>query len=278
MGEDSVRELLRARPAEGTVQLAGYDPRATPGVKSRKRAEAEFADDAERLATLQEQLYAGGTRSLLLVLQGLDTSGKDGVVKHVIGEVNPSGVRITSFKVPTEREARHHFLWRIRNALPAPGQIGIFNRSHYEDVGVVRVHGLAPAATIERRYGEINRFERRLAEGGTEIVKCWLHLSYDEQRERLLARLADPTKRWKFKESDIDERARWADYLAAYETAIARCSTDEAPWYVVPADRKWYRNWAVTRLLLEHLGGMGLTYPDPHLDVERLAARLAPPG
>ena len=277
MADPPVRELLRARPQDGEIQLAGFDTRATPGVRSRKRAEAAFAEDAARLATLQEQLYAGGERSLLLVLQGLDTSGKDGVVKHVIGEVNPAGVRITSFKVPTERERRHHFLWRIRNALPEPGEIGIFNRSHYEDVGVVRVHGLASAATVEKRYGEINRFEQRLVAGGTTVVKCWLHISYDEQRERLLARLDDPTKHWKFREKDIDERARWSDYMAAYETAIARCSTDEAPWYVVPADRKWYRNWAVTRLLLEHLGALGLAYPDPGLDVDRLRRRLAPP-
>ena len=278
MPKESVRELLRARPADGALQLAGFDPRATPGVRSRKAAEAEFAANAERLAERQEQLYATGTGSVLLVLQGMDTSGKDGVVKHVVGTMNPGGVRITSFKVPTEKERRHHFLWRIRNALPAPGYVGIFNRSQYEDVGVVRVHGLAPAATIEKRYDEINRFERRVVASGTTVVKCFLHLSYDEQRERLLARLDDPSKHWKFNERDVDERRRWAEYMAAYETAIARCSTDEAPWYVVPADRKWYRNWAVLHLLLEHLDALGLSYPDPGLDVPRLKVRLQPPN
>jgi PPK2 family polyphosphate:nucleotide phosphotransferase len=272
-----LRDLLRARPVDGEIQLAGFDPRATPGVPSRKKAEDELAADAARLATLQEMLYANGDRSVLLVLQGLDTSGKDGTIKHVIGAMNPVGVRITSFKVPTEQERRHSFLWRIRHALPAPGQVAIFNRSHYEDVGVVRVHGLAEPDVIERRYAAINRFEREVAESGTTIVKCWLHISYDEQRKRLLARLDDPAKRWKFSERDIEERRRWADYMAAYETAIARCSTDVAPWYVVPADRKWYRNFAVARLLVEHLDALGLTYPVPDLDVAALKERLAPP-
>ena len=276
--DKSLRALLRARPRNGALQLAGSDPRATPGVKSRKRAEDELAANEARLATLQEQLYANAGRSLLLVLQGMDTSGKDGTIKHVVSAMNPVGVRITSFKVPTEEERRHGFLWRVRRALPAPGQVAIFNRSHYEDVGVVRVHGLAEPEVIERRYGEINRFEERLAEAGTVVVKCWLHISYDEQRERLLARLDDPAKRWKFSERDIDERARWAGYMAAYETAIARCSIDAAPWHVVPADRKWYRNWAVARLLVEHLDELGLTYPDPGLDVAALKARLAPPA
>jgi PPK2 family polyphosphate:nucleotide phosphotransferase len=187
-------------------------------------------------------------------------------------------VRITSFGVPTEMERRHHFLWRVRKGLPGPGVVAIFNRSHYEDVGVARVHGLAEPDVIERRYAAINRFERRAVDAGTTVLKCWLHLSYDEQRERLLARVADPAKRWKFSEHDLDERARWAEYMAAYETAIARCSTPEAPWYVVPADRKWYRNWAVARLLVETLDGLGLRYPEPLLDVERLEQRLAPPG
>ena len=269
-----LRSLLRASRPPG---LDAYDTRATPGVRSRKQAEAELADDADRLATLQEMLYATGERSLLLVLQGLDTSGKDGTIKHVAGAMNPVGVRVTSFKVPTEEERRHSFLWRIRRALPAPGQVAVFNRSHYEDVGVVKVHGLAPADEIERRYDAINRFERQVVASGTTVVKCWLHISYDEQRERLLARLDDKDKRWKFNERDLDERARWHDYLAAYETAIARCSTDDAPWYVVPADRKWYRNWAVSRLLVEHLDELDLAYPRPDLDVAALRKRLAAP-
>jgi PPK2 family polyphosphate:nucleotide phosphotransferase len=278
MATRDVRTLLRATPADGMFQLAGVDPRATPGVESRKRADDERAADAGRLATLQEQLYAAREKSLLLVLQGLDTSGKDGTIKHVVDAFNPVGTRITSFRVPTEQEAKHPFLWRVRKGLPAPGEVAIFNRSHYEDVGVVKVHGLVEPEVIERRYAEINRFERRAAESGTVIVKCWLHISYDEQRERLLARLTDPDKRWKFQEGDLAERARWAEYMAAYETAIARCSTDEAPWYVLPADRKWYRNWAVSRLLTETMSAMGLAYPDPGLDVAALTKRLAPPG
>jgi PPK2 family polyphosphate:nucleotide phosphotransferase len=274
----AVRDLLRARPVDGAFALAGVDPRATPGVRSRKRAENDLAGDAKALASLQERLYASRDRSLLLVLQGMDTSGKDGVIKHVVGALNPVGTAITSFRAPTETEVRHQFLWRISKGLPVPGQVAIFNRSHYEDVGVVRVHGLVPPEVIERRYAEINRFEERVAESGTTIVKVWLHLSYDEQRERLLARLDDPAKRWKFAERDVAERAHWAAYMAAYETAIARCSTDEAPWYVVPADRKWYRDRAVARLLVETLERMDLRYPEPVLDVEALRARLAPPG
>jgi PPK2 family polyphosphate:nucleotide phosphotransferase len=274
----TVSDLLRARPADGVFALAGIDPRSTPGVKSRKRAEADLASDAERLASLQERLYAERDRSFLLVLQGMDTSGKDGVVKHVVAAMNPVGTEVTSFRAPTEAEARHPFLWRVRRRLPVAGQVGIFNRSHYEDVGIVRVHGLVPPETVERRYAEINRFEQRVAGSGTTVVKCWLHISYDEQRERLLARLDDPAKRWKFNETDIAERAHWAEYMAAYETAIARCTTDAAPWYVVPADRKWYRNWAVARLLVETLDAMGPRYPEPPLDVPALKKRLAPPG
>jgi PPK2 family polyphosphate:nucleotide phosphotransferase len=274
----TVSDLLRARPVDGVFALAGVDPRSTPGVKSRKRAEVDLASDAERLASLQERLYAERDRSFLLVLQGMDTSGKDGVVKHVVAAMNPVGTEVTSFRAPTEAEARHPFLWRVRRRLPVAGQVGIFNRSHYEDVGIVRVHGLAPPETVERRYAEINRFEQRVADSGTTVVKCWLHISYDEQRERLLARLDDPAKRWKFNETDIAERAHWAEYMAAYETAIARCATDAAPWYVVPADRKWYRNWAVARLLVEHLDAMGPRYPEPPLDVPALKKRLAPPG
>jgi PPK2 family polyphosphate:nucleotide phosphotransferase len=234
------------------------------------------------LAALQEALYAeaagGGTRRLLLVLQGMDTSGKGGVVEHVIGMVNPQGVQITSFKKPTPQELRHHFLWRVRRAVPRAGMIGIFDRSHYEDVLVVRVHELVPAEVIERRYAEIDRFERQLVAGGVTVVKCFLHLSYDEQRERLLARLGDPSKHWKFNEGDLAERARWDDYQEAYRIALERCSTPEAPWYAIPADRKWYRDWAVARLLHETLTDLDPHYPTPDLEVDALEKRLAPPN
>jgi PPK2 family polyphosphate:nucleotide phosphotransferase len=267
----TVRDLLRY---DGR-RLADHDPAAHPGVADKAQARRAWVRGAEKLGGLQERLYAEGSRSLVLVLQGMDTSGKGGTIEHVIGAVNPQGCRITGFKKPTPEELRHHFLWRIKRALPAPGQLGVFDRSHYEDVVVVRVHDLAP---WEGRYDEIVRWERELVAAGTTLVKCLLRISYDGQRERLLARLGDPTKHWKFREADIDERQHWHEYDAAYDDALARCHTDEAPWYVVPSDRKWYRNWAVGRLLIETLTEMDPRYPDPGLDVPRLEARLAPPG
>jgi PPK2 family polyphosphate:nucleotide phosphotransferase len=259
-----VRSLLRV---DG--DLSAIDTRATPGVKSRKKAEATFQDDTAELAELQERLFAEGTRAIVLLLQGMDTCGKDGTVKHVVGQVNPAGLRITSFKKPTPAELKHHFLWRIRRALPEPGYLGIFNRSQYEDVLVVRVHDLAP---WERRYDEINRFE---AKSGVTWIKCMLHISRDEQRERLLARLADPTKRWKFNVGDIAERQLWDDYAAAYQDALARCDTEAAPWYVIPADRKWYRNWAIQQLLLETLRELDPQYPARgDLDIPALEKQL----
>jgi PPK2 family polyphosphate:nucleotide phosphotransferase len=187
-------------------------------------------------------------------------------------------VQVANFKQPTPEELAHGFLWRIERALPSPGRIGIFNRSQYEDVLIVRVHELVPEAEWERRYEQINRFEANVAASGTTIVKCCLHLSYDEQRTRLLARLDDPTKHWKFKEGDIGERTRWPDYQAAYQAILDRCSTEAAPWYLVPADHKWYRNWAIGKLLVEALEDMDPRYPDPPLDVKGLKARLAPPN
>jgi len=251
---------------------------ATPGAKDRHEAERELPDLAARLEELQERLFAEGTRSLVLLLQGMDTSGKGGTVRHVVSMMDPAGVDVAAFKAPTEDELAHHFLWRIEGRLPSPGEVVVFDRSHYEDVLIVRVHGLVPEEIWRPRYDEINAWEAAVRERGTTIVKCFLHISYDEQRERLLARLDDPTKHWKFREGDIDERARWADYAAAYDEAIARCSTAAAPWYVVPADHKWYRDWAIARLLVETLETIGPRYPDTALDVERLRERLAPPG
>jgi PPK2 family polyphosphate:nucleotide phosphotransferase len=268
----------RLRPVYAGGSVALPDTRSTPGVKGRDEAEAQMPRLAERLDDLQERLWAEGTRSLLLVLQGMDTSGKGGTIRHVLTAMNPAGVDVAAFKAPTDEELAHHFLWRIEKRLPLPGQVVVFDRSHYEDVLVVRVHGLVPEATWRARYDEIVDFERRLAGAGTAIVKCFLHISYDEQRERLLARLDDPTKHWKFRERDVDERSRWEDYMDAYVDAIARCDTDDAPWYVVPADRKWYRNWAISTLLAETLEGIDPRYPPSALDVEALRARLAPPG
>jgi PPK2 family polyphosphate:nucleotide phosphotransferase len=272
----SLRDLLRAQP-DADDPLARHQPDDHPGVKGKSQAATEVAADGERLAALQERLWAEKARTLLLVLQGIDTSGKDGTIEHVIGLVNPLGCRITSFKAPTADEARHHFMWRIRRALPEPGQVGVFGRSHYEDVIVPRVHGGLSEAAIDRRYSEIVRFETGLVGGSTTIVKCFLHISFEEQRRRLIDRLDDPDKRWKFDEHDIDERALWPAYQDAFREVLRRGSTDQAPWYVVPADRKWYRNWAVSRLLLETLTEMAPEYPRPALDIPALKLRLRPP-
>lgn len=199
----------------------------------------------------------------------MDTSGKGGTVKHVIGHLNPVGCRIKAFKTPTPEERAHPFLWRVRKALPGLGEIGIFDRSHYEDVLIARVRELVPRRDLGRRYGQINRFEQGLADDGVTIVKVFLHISYEEQRARLLARLDNPDKHWKFNPSDIEDRALWPAYQEAYELALQRCSTAAAPWYLVPADRKWYRNWAISTLLLEHLEALDPTYPKAGFDVEQ---------
>jgi PPK2 family polyphosphate:nucleotide phosphotransferase len=276
MAEPTISELLRP-DVDGPI-LPGIDPRATPGVPDRKAAEGEMAELADRLDELQERLWVEGSRSLLVVLQGMDTSGKGGTVRHVFSAMNPAGVEISSFKKPTEDELAHHFLWRIERKLPVPGEIVVFDRSHYEDVLVARVRSLVPEDVWRSRYREIVAFEERVAAAGTTIVKCMLHISYEEQRERLLARLDDPSKHWKFNEADLEERSRWAEYQAAYEEAIRECSTEQMPWYVIPADRKWYRNWAVSRLLVETLERIDPRLPQPDLDVDALKARLQPPN
>ena len=274
MPKPQVRELLKARPSDGRFRMADVDTGATPGLKSQKKAVRDVERHRVQLFNLQERLFAEKTRSLLIVLQGMDGSGKDGTITHVIGDMNPQGVVISAFKTPTPEEKRHGFLWRIRRRLPPPGMVGIFNRSHYEDVLIARVHSLASPSVIERRYEMINRFERELTRTGTRIVKLCLHISYAEQRSRFLARLKDPDKRWKFSEHDIDERAYWDDYMSAYSIAITRCSTDFAPWYVVPANDKSYRNWAVAKILVETLEEMNPQYPKPRLDIARLMKRL----
>lgn len=276
-GQD-LRELLRIPEGE-RVTLTSCATDATPGCPKDKAAGlAATARMGERLADLQERLYAASTagdrRRILLVLQGMDTSGKGGTVKHVIGLFNPSGCRIKAFKAPTREELAHPFLWRVSKALPQPGEIGIFDRSHYEDVLIARVRELVPRPQITLRYGHINRFEQSLADDGVTVVKVFLHLGYKEQRRRLLARLDNPDKHWKFNPGDIDERALWPDYQEAYEIALERCSTAAAPWYLVPADRKWYRNWAVSKLLLEHLEALDPQYPPGDFDVGECRRRL----
>jgi PPK2 family polyphosphate:nucleotide phosphotransferase len=272
----SVRQLLRADPAAGDP-LARHATDAHPGVEFKKEAAGGEEADGERLGDLQERLWAEQRRAVLLVLQGMDTSGKSGVIKHVGQSLNPHGVHVKAFKAPTDEERAHHFLWRIRRALPAFGQVGVFDRSHYEDVLVVRVHGLVPDDEWRRRYAAINGFEEELDRDGVTVVKCLLHISYDYQRERLLSRLEEPGKRWKFREGDIDERKLWPDYQEAYADAVRHCSS-AAPWYVVPADHKWYRQWAVARLLIETLTEMDPRYPEPDYDVEEMKVRLAPPN
>jgi PPK2 family polyphosphate:nucleotide phosphotransferase len=269
-----IRDLLRAQAEDGRFRLAEVDPDSTPGLKGPKQEKKDLATHKAKLFKLQEQLYAEHKRALLIVLQGMDTSGKDGTITHVIGNLNPQAVQITPFKQPTPEEKRHSFLWRIRRRLPEAGEVGIFNRSHYEDVLIARVHGLAPLNVIERRYDVINRFEKQVTSRRTKIVKICLHISYDEQRKRLTERLKDPDKQWKFSEHDIDERGYWDEYQSAYSIAITRCSTRWAPWYVVPADDKDYRNWAVGTILIETLKEIDPQYPHPRLDVPRLLKRL----
>ncbi|WP_329124354.1 PPK2 family polyphosphate kinase [Streptomyces sp. NBC_01465] len=273
-----LRELLRIPPG-GEVDLSSYDPEALPaGPKKKADGLAETTLMGERLADLQERLYAASTggdrRRVLLVLQGMDTSGKGGVVKHVIGLFNPSGCRIKAFKKPTQEELNHPFLWRIIKSLPQPGEIGIFDRSHYEDVLIARVRELVPRSQLGRRYGQINRFEQSLAEDGVTVVKIFLHISYEQQQRRLLERLDNPDKHWKFNPGDIEERALWPAYQEAYEIALERCSTDAAPWFLVPSDRKWYRNWAISKLLLEHLEALDPQYPKADFDVAQCRKQL----
>jgi PPK2 family polyphosphate:nucleotide phosphotransferase len=273
--------LADLRLPPGPVDLAALDSGATPGFtgdKQEGRATLEALGDD--LADMQERLYAeasadlGPGRAVLLVLQGMDTSGKGGVLRHTVGLVDPQGVQITSFKAPTEEELKHDFLWRIRKALPTKGRIGVFDRSHYEDVLIARVRSLAPEDEIERRYDEINDFETEIVGAGITMIKCMLHISAATQKERLLARLDDPTKHWKFNPRDIDERGRWGQYRRAYEIALERTNTEVAPWYVVPSDRKWFRNLAVGRLLHETLTNMAPVWPAADFDVDEQRRRL----
>lgn len=271
-------ELLRVGPG---FRLADVDTNAHPGFDGDKAAgQIALAEGAAVLNRLQEQLFAnnvvnGDERRVLLVLQAMDSAGKGGIVNHVMGAVDPQGVHLAAFKKPTAEELQHDFLWRIHKQVPTAGQIGVFDRSHYEDVLIGRVRELAPPEEIERRYGAINDFEEELARTGTAIVKVMLHLSKDEQRERLADRLARPDKHWKFNPGDIDERARWDDYQEAYQLVFERTSTEDAPWFVVPADRKWYARLAVQHLVIDALERMDLDWPKADYDVAEQQRRLA---
>lgn len=270
-------QALRVTPG---FNLAAFDAGATPGFDGDEKSGVKLMKrQGERLAEVQELLFAhgrtGGTRSVLLVLQGMDTSGKGGIVRHVVGMVDPQGVQHRSFGVPTEEERSHHYLWRIRNALPAPGRIGVFDRSHYEDVLVVRVHDLVPGEPWEERYAEINAFEQEISDAGTVIVKCALMVSPDEQLRRLEERLTRPDKFWKYNPADLDERGHWPAYMSAYQAAFDATSTDTAPWHVIPADNKWFSRLAISELLLQALESLKLDWPPADFDVEVERARLA---
>jgi PPK2 family polyphosphate:nucleotide phosphotransferase len=246
------------------VDFAAFDTDSTAGAPGdRGETEAALPVLQERLADLQDRLWAEGRRSLLVVLQAMDAGGKDGTIKHVFRGVNPQGCRVQSFKEPTHLELAHDFLWRVHGAVPRAGEIGIFNRSHYEDVLITRVHGLISEDVWKERYDLINGFETLLAHGGTTVVKLFLHISKAEQRKRFDSRLHEPRKRWKFQPSDLAERERWDAYQVAYADALSATSTTSAPWYVIPADRKWYRNWAVSTVLVEALERIDPHYPEP---------------
>jgi len=274
---ESMRSLLRV-PA-GPVCLADYPSDARPGAFKKSGKLRKYAVDHEHLQQLQEKLWAestqGSRRSVLLLLQGMDTAGKGGVTEHVVGVFGPIGVQYTAFKAPTSEELSHDFLWRIDQRVPPPGVIGVFDRSQYEDVLIVRVHNLVPEAEWSTRYERINQWEAGLAAKGVTIIKCFLHISYETQRERLLERLANPRKHWKFNVSDVDERSFWPQYTEAYEAVLSRCNTEVAPWYLVPADDKAYRNWAVSQLLRETLEELDPQWPQLDLDVAALKRRLA---
>ncbi len=280
MAKPDADKLTKALRVAAGFDLSALDPASTPGFKGGKKQAAKLiAAGADELSELQERLFANGRDgegpSVLLIVQGMDTSGKGGIMRHVVGEVDPQGVAIKAFKAPTKEELAHPFLWRIRNALPKPGYIGVFDRSQYEDVLVVRVHELVPRATWSRRYAQINAFEKKVAAGGTRIIKVMLHISRDEQKARLEERLARKDKHWKYNPRDVDERAEWGAYMEAYQAVLDKTSTEHAPWHVVPADHKWFARLAVNQLLLEELRACKLKWPKADFDVKAEKKRLA---
>jgi PPK2 family polyphosphate:nucleotide phosphotransferase len=270
MGEKRSTDRYKIKP--GTkVDLSKWDPedkQVFPIDKDDGREQIRALN--ERLEALQELLYAQNKHKILIVLQAMDTGGKDGVIRHVFEGVNPQGVKVANFKKPTEQELSHDYLWRVHRHVPGKGEIVIFNRSHYEDVLVVRVHNLVPEAVWSKRYEQINAFEEMLAEEGTTLLKFYLHIDLDEQKERLQARLDEPPKRWKFNPGDLEERKLWSDYMQAYESVLSKTSTSRAPWYVVPANRKWYRNLVIGTVIVETLESLGMQYPTPDFDVDEI--------
>ncbi|HZU43910.1 MAG TPA: polyphosphate kinase 2 family protein [Terriglobales bacterium] len=265
-----MKNRLHVVAPDTKVHLADYDANETGNYKNKAHAEAKLDAHRRRLFELQELLYAEDKRAFLVVLQGMDGAGKDGTIRHIFTGVNPQGCQVTSFKVPTDEELHHDFLWRVHKAAPRRGMIGIFNRSHYEDVLVVRVHQKLSKPEVQRRFEEINNFERELADNHTHILKFFLHISKDEQKKRLQARLDHPQKYWKVSPSDLTERQYWDDYVEAYEDVLSHCSTKYAPWYIVPANHKWYRNVAISEILLDTLEGFKMKYPKPKVDIKKM--------
>ncbi|HXW54358.1 MAG TPA: polyphosphate kinase 2 family protein [Candidatus Cybelea sp.] len=255
---------------DARLDLSRYDPDMTLGWHKGHKTESSLRKAIERMDNLQYRLSAERKRALLVVLQGLDAAGKDGTVRHVMSGMNPQGCKVTSFKVPSAVEAAHDFLWRIHRAMPELGEVGIFNRSHYEDVLVVRVHKLVGKEVWSRRYDQINQFESILAGNGVRILKFFLHISKDEQRKRLLERMDDPERQWKISEADFRERRFWSDYTAAYEDAISKCSTKHSPWFIIPSNKKWFRNLAVSHIIVETLDEMNPRFPPPTVDISKL--------
>jgi PPK2 family polyphosphate:nucleotide phosphotransferase len=256
---DFSRKLLV--PADKEIKLKKFDPADTLGYDDDQKTQGKLEKTIKRLDELQVLLYAEKKRALLIVLQGMDAAGKDGTIRHVMSGVNPQGCSVTSFKVPNSEELAHDFLWRIHKAIPEKGMIGIFNRSHYEDVLVVRVHKLVPKEIWKARYDEINRFERNLVENDVKILKFFLHISREEQEKRFQERLHDPRKKWKYSKADARERKHWDDYVDAYESVLSRCSTEYAPWFIIPSDHKWFRNLAISEIIVETFEEFDMHYP-----------------
>jgi len=257
-------------PPGKKVKLANYDPEETLGWDKGHAMKASLAKTLNKLDSLQYRLYAEKKHALLVVLQALDAGGKDGTIRHVMSGVNPQGCVVTSFKKPSEVELAHDFLWRVHKAVPEHGNIGIFNRSHYEDVLVVRVHNLVPKEVWSARYAQINEFEDLLEQNKVKVLKFFLHISRDEQKKRFKQRLDDPNRRWKISEADFNERKFWGDYVAAYEAAITKCNTAKNPWFIIPANKKWFRNLAVSHIIAETLEAMDMKFPPPSIDVKKV--------
>ncbi|SIO24131.1 polyphosphate:nucleotide phosphotransferase, PPK2 family [Singulisphaera sp. GP187] len=262
-------DKFRVKPGQ-KVKLDEVDPDFTDAHVSRDDAAKEVKSDTRRLRELQERLYAERGRSLLICLQAIDAGGKDGTVRHVLGAMNPQGCKVISFKEPTRIELDHDFLWRVHQQVPGKGEVAVFNRSHYEDVIVAKVDELVPKKTLAARYDQINAFENLLIHNQTHVLKFFLHISKEEQLKRFKARLEDPTKQWKISESDYADRERWGDYMTAFEKALSKCSTEHAPWFIIPANKKWFRNLAVARIVVEYLDGLELKYPPPTVDLAKI--------